>query len=258
MLAPFGRNQESQSLFKMPQYDFLNISIEGSGDTNRVVIDTPQGEVTMPDLSGLSLVNDYDHDCKTCNPDKRKYNPGNCWNVDPQPYLNSWNEWDLSQKSTLILYLNSLDAQGNYSKGEEVALEVSAWASEALADLDIHIAWVNNMQNLSNWNKENRCCVDRTGGNNFANGVDPKQDELKAKLQSFKDLIDNGYVRGFQGVAPDTWNGEDVTPPQVGPGASPSGGGTSPGDTGDLKKFLLAGGAVLVLLTVIVIFARRK
>ena len=254
---PFGRNQESQSLFKMARPNIWNYSTEGSGDTNIVVIDTPQGEVTMPDLSSLSLVNDYDHDTKTCDTDKPKYNPGNCWNVDPQPYLNSWNEWDLSQKATLISYLNSLDAQGNYSKGEEVALEVSAWASEALADLDIHIAWVNDMKG-NWWSKERRCCVDNTGGNNFANAVIPKQDELKAKLQSFKDLIDNGYVRGFQGVAPDTWNGEDVTPPQVGPGASQTGGGTPPADTGDLKKFLLAGGAVLVLLTVIVIFARRK
>jgi len=257
LLAPFGRNQESQSLFKMSGYDFSKISTEGSGDTNRVVIDTPQGEVTMPDLSGLSLVNDYDHDCKTCNPDKPKYNPGNCWNVDPQPYLNSWDEWDLSQKATLIFYLNSLDVQGKYSKGEEVALEVSAWASQALADLDIHIAWVNDMQG-NKLSKENRCCVDFWGDNNFANRIDPKQDELKAKLKGFKDLIDNGYVRAFQGVTPDSWNGEDVTPPQVGPGASQTGGGTSPADTGDLKKFLLAGGAVLVLLTVIVIFARRK
>ena len=240
----------------------------GSGqDVNTAIIETPSGNIELPDLSNLALVNDYDHDTKTCNKNSDRYNGGNCWNVNPQPYLNSWNDWKLSQYGALIDYYALLDSQQNYTKGEEVALQCVAWANDSLADLEIHTAWINNMQ--TKINKENRCCVDRIGGNNFNNAVDPVQDALRAELQGFKSEMEQ-YVYAFQGTVPPEYGGEEDggggsggsgggggNTPNIGPNSSGGGGGGND-DSGDLNKFLMYAGGVLVLLVVIVIFMRRR
>ena len=232
-----------------------NLQVSDGEVNTSTVIETSQGNVTLPDLSGLTQINDEDHDTKTCNTDSNRYNEGNCWNAGSSgigAYLNSWNEWKISQRAMLINHLNYLDGQGNYSKGEEVALECYAWAVQALEDLEVYEGWTSNMK--SKWNLENRCCVPRTGTQNFNNGVVPKQDSLKSSIQTFRDDM-QAFVYGFQGVAPqDEGDGEDYNP-NVGPGANED---NPAQDDGDLKKLLIGGGIFMLVITVLVIFARRK
>lgn len=228
-----------------------------------VSIETNQGSVTLPDLSGLANVNSYSHDTRTCRTSSSRYNPGNCANSTPsasRAYVQTYDSWYLNHYASLVNYLDQLNAVGDYTKGAEVSASCSLWASESLQKLGIYRDWIANMQ--GKLNKENRCCRDRTGSGNFANGVVPNIDELEGKLLAFESTM-TAYKFGFDGLpppAPDPNVDPDLPDPNVGPNAGNGQPGTRSDDagSGDLQKFLIAGGAVLVLLTVIVIFARRR
>ena len=233
---------------------------QGSRDM-QVSIETPNGSVTLPDLSGLANVNSYDHDTKTCRTSSNRYNPGNCANSTPsasRAYVQTYDSWYLNHYASLVSYLDQLNATGDYNKGAEVSASCSLWASTSLQNLGVYRDWIANMQ--GKLNKENRCCRDRTGSGNFANGVVPNIDELEGKLLAFESTM-TAYKFGFDGLpppAPDPNVDPNLPEPNVGPNTEGNGGKSNGQDSGDLRKFLIAGGGVLVLLTVIVIFARRR
>ena len=220
--------------------------------------------VSYPDLSGLATRNPNEYDTRRCGLDHHKCEPGECWNVSAQPYLNTFNQFLTSDYSTVITELQNASSTGNYGQGEQYALTGYNWAVDTLSDLSVHEGWIQHMK--SNISLDRRCCVSRTGGDNFNNGYVPVQQELRAKIESFRDEM-QGYVFQFQGIAPpdsataDGQEDEGYTS-QVQPGSQNSFG---PGgaaeqqaeDTASLSKFLIVGGVVLVVLIGLVIFLRK-
>jgi len=226
--------------------------------------------VNFPDLSNLDIRNPNEYDCKRCGLDHHNSEPGQCWNVSAQPYLNTYNTWINTGYSQLINEFQQYQQQGNYSAGSQLANSAFNWAQQSLSALQVHIGWIQHMK--SNWTLDRRCCVSRTGGDNFNNQYIPVQDELKAKLEAFRDEMQE-YIFQFQGVPPSdavTATGQED---EQGGYTSQFGSGTSGNqfgeqatsqqqagadDSANLTKFLIAGGVVLVVLTGLVFFLRRK
>ena len=217
-----------------------------------------------PDLSGLAIRNPNEYDTRRCGLDHHKCEPGECWNVSAQPYLNSFNTFLTSDYATVISQLENASAVGNYGQGEQLALEGYEWANSSLNDLSVHEDWIAHMK--TNITLDRRCCVSRTGGNNFNNGYIPVQQELRAKLENFRDEM-QGYVFQFQGVVPPpsaTATGQEdegyTSSPNLGMGATfgPEGSmADSEKDSENQKKFLVGAGIAIVVLIGLVIFLRR-
>lgn len=237
------------------------------GLQNQVANQVQNRNTAYPDLSGLAIRNPNEYDTKRCGLDHHKCEPGECWNVSAQPYLNSFNQFLTSGYASVIGQLDNASATGNYGQGEQIALQGYEWAVNALDDLSVHEGWIQHMK--SNISLDRRCCVSRTGGDNFNNGYVPVQQELRAKLQAYRDEM-QGYVYQFQGVAPPSATGQtgqedEGYTSQVQPGSQNNfGPGSSQEqqqqaqDSANLSKFLIAGGVVLVVLTGLVFFLRKR
>jgi|DEB0MinimDraft_3_1074331.scaffolds.fasta_scaffold25592_3 hypothetical protein len=222
--------------------------------------------LTLPDLSGLAIRNPNEYDCKRCGLDHNKSVPGECWNVSAIPYINTLDSWTTSSYSHWKNAMDSAQAEGNYGEGEQLALQVYNFANDALADLAIHEGWIYHMKD--NISLDRRCCVSRTGGNNFNNGYVPHINTLKNKLNALKGEMQS-YVFQFQGVAPppssDAGGGGGAPPPPV-PGGNTqygdpppvtSGGTSSAEDSQKLAKVLIALGVVTAVAIGFIIYKRR-
>ena len=222
--------------------------------------------LTLPDLSGLSVRNPNEYDCKRCPLTHSNAEPGECWNVSVMPYMNTFDQWITSTYNTWISAMDNASNAGNYGEGEQLALEVYNWSVNALSDLQIHRDWINHMK--SNITLDRRCCVSRTGPDNFNNGYVPKINELETKLTNLRDEMQS-YVFQFQGVAPPPSAGSGTGDYVPGEGTIPGQGGNqfgeqqdpyapNPEDSENLKKFLIGGAIALIVTTGLIIYSRRK
>lgn len=220
--------------------------------------------VNFPDLSNLDIRNPDEYDCKRCGLDHHKSEPGQCWNVSAQPYLTQYNTFMTSGYPQLIQELQTYQQQGNYQGGSNLANAGFNWAQQSLSALQVHIGWIQHMK--SNWTLDRRCCVSRTGADNFNNMYVPVQDELKAKLEAFRDEM-QGYVYQFQGVPPTdastaTGTEDGGYTSQFGGASNQNFGAAATAEqeaaSADATKFIIAGAVVLVVLGGLVFFLRRK
>lgn len=212
---------------------------------------------TFPDFSELSLRNPDEHDCKKCPYTKSGAVPANCWNNDPQPYLSAFQTWKAGSYGSLMNYFQTAQAQGDYAGGKAQAQAAFNWAQDALNDLSVHEAWIQHMK--SNWTLDRRCCVSRTGGDNFNNYHVPIQENLRSELSGFRDQMQD-IVFQFDSVQPPpgstTGTGDPLLANQFGADAAEM----QAAQAGSSKGLIivLVVGAVLLIGAGVYVIRKRK